>query len=621
MKSFLSAVLTCLPVFFACPHLNAQGLYDVPTLRSIHIQFENPAYDSVLKAGWFLENGHRELASLQMDGTTYDSVAIRYKGNSTFFIPQDMGNPKIPYNISMDEHISNQELLGFDKIKLANGLFDPTMVREVLASSIYRRYMPASLVNHVKLHVQGRYLGVYVNTEAVNKAFLKKHFDYKKGVLFKCDPTAQYGSGDPFLEPDLRWYGPDSSAYFPRYDLKSDEGWGALIELIDVINHRPTEIERVFNVDRALWYLAVSTVIANYDTYDGIFVHNYYLYLHENGQFQIIPWDLSESFIGALLGMQGQNANSLYTYDPLQINKGRPLMDLVANNLFYRRQYFAHIRTILNEVMDRDSLSMTINDLQNNISMAMAADPYAFVGTGDTYFRSNVNQHVSLPGLQVAGILPTVSGRKNYLQNHPEVKAAPPVISQVQRSALYPQAGEKVTVTAAVANANLVQLRVCKNKYASHFEDYQMRDDGLHDDGAAGDGVFGAEIPFRDMNDEVKYYIRALNVDAMQLDPERAEYVFYEYTVGKAAGLEDLRQPDFSIHPNPTSGVVYVSWENPFLSQNLQAAVYDLAGKKRGTYPLQAHQGKASLDISENPPGVYFLKIGNQLPLKVVIVR
>lgn len=602
-------------------NIEAQDLYDVNTVRTIKIDFENPTYDSTLKAGWFAKNGHREIATLEMNGTIYDSVAIRYKGNSTFFIPNQSNNPKIPLNIDMNEYIDNQDLLGVNKIKLANGFFDPTMVREVLAGEIYRNYMPAPEVNHMQVYIEGKYVGLYANTESINKDFFKKHFDYKKGVLFKCDPTAQYGSSDPFLEPDLQWYGTDSTAYLPRYDLKSNTGWRELLNLIDVINQRPQEIEDVLNVDRALWYLAVSTVIANYDTYNGIYVHNYYLYLHENGQFQVIPWDLSESFIGALLGADGLSANDLYAFDPLPIGKGRPLMDLISNNLIYKRQYYAHIRTILNEVMDRSLLNTAIDSLQNRIATAMAADPYAFLGLGDTYFRTNVQSDLNLPFIQIGGILKTVDGRKNYLLNHPEINNTPPAISQVSSSSLYPQTGEKVYVTATIAHANLAQLMVTKSKYASHFEPIAMRDDGMHDDGAAGDGVFGAEIPFQDKDDEVKYYVRALNQDAMTLNPERAEYVFYEYTVGQAAGIDENTLPAISIYPNPSHGTFFISLQNPIVGQNLQADLYDLNGKKIGEYALQPQQGKWLLDISDNQAGVYFLKIDNKAPVKVVLLR
>lgn len=602
---FLLVLLT-LPMF-----LQAQGLYDIPTVRSIYIDFENPNYDAILKAGWLQESGHRELATLTMDGTTYDSVAIRYKGNSTFAVPRDQNNPKIPLNIDMDDYIDQQDLLGFDKIKLANGFFDPTMVREVLAYTIYRRYMPASLANHMKVYVEGNYLGMYVNTESVNKDFLKKHFDYKKGVLFKCDPQAQFGSNDPWLEPDLKWYGPDSATYYSRYDLKTDNGWTELLHLIDVLNHDPDSLPTVLNIDRAMWYLAVSTVIANYDTYNGVYIHNYYLYKHKNGLFQMIPWDLSESFIGAISGASGLSNQQLYRWDPFVATKGLPLMNVIKSNSVYNKQYIAHIRTILNEIMDKDSLSTVIGDLQNKIAFDMAADNNAFMGFGNTYFYSNVNQDLNAPFLRVAGILPTVQGRSAYLLSHPEVSKVPPAIPSVSRSSLFPGTGEDITVRATVSNAQFVELMVTKSEYASHFQSIHMRDDGMHDDGAAGDGVYGAKVPFKAMGDEVKYYVRAQNQDAMQLNPQRAEYVFYEYTVGAPQTITSPPALQLTISPNPSGGIFKVSWEGLPFWQVEEAAVYDLQGKRLLTFSIPAPQHQLAIDLTSFPQGVYLLQMGN----------
>ena len=46
--------------------------------------------------------------------------------------------------------------------------------------------------------------------------------------------------------------------------------------------------------------MLVNQVISNLDTYNGYYVHNYYLYQREDGLFNMIPWDLSESFVSVL---------------------------------------------------------------------------------------------------------------------------------------------------------------------------------------------------------------------------------------------------------------------------------------------------------------------------------
>ena len=60
-------------------------------------------------------------------------------------------------------------------------------MKEFSTSQIYRNYLPSPEVNLVKLYVQGNYLGLYVNTESINKQFTDKHYDEKNGSMFKCD--------------------------------------------------------------------------------------------------------------------------------------------------------------------------------------------------------------------------------------------------------------------------------------------------------------------------------------------------------------------------------------------------------------------------------------------------
>ena len=195
------------------------GLFEIDSLRTVELNFYNPSFHDSLVNGWYAESGLRMPASLKMGNVLLDSVAVRYKGNSTFFIAETNGIDKIPYNIDMNDYVSGQKLMGYKKVKLASALFDPTFVKEMTGYAIYRNYLPTPQANHMKLNVQGNYLGLYVNTEAVGSQFLKKHFGEKDGSFFKCDPSAQYGSGAPFLNSDLVYYGSDTSLYTQRYQL------------------------------------------------------------------------------------------------------------------------------------------------------------------------------------------------------------------------------------------------------------------------------------------------------------------------------------------------------------------------------------------------------------------
>ena len=209
------------------------GFYDQSMIREMNIQFYDANYHNILRNAFFNNPAYRIPAVVSLDGMSYDSVGVRYKGNSTFCIPNDEGNPKVPYNLDANYWVSGQKIADYKKLKFANAWMDPTFAKEITATNIYQKYMPSPEVNLLKVKVQGNYLGLYVNTESINKQFMEKHFGEKDGVLFKCDPAQVFcGNTNPGGNPDLKWLGPDSTNYYTSYDLKSESGWGELMDLI-----------------------------------------------------------------------------------------------------------------------------------------------------------------------------------------------------------------------------------------------------------------------------------------------------------------------------------------------------------------------------------------------------
>ena len=68
------------------------GLFDQGIVRDMNVQFYDNNYHNILVNSFFINPSYRIPAQVTIDGQTYDSVAIRYKGNSTFCLPNDEGN-------------------------------------------------------------------------------------------------------------------------------------------------------------------------------------------------------------------------------------------------------------------------------------------------------------------------------------------------------------------------------------------------------------------------------------------------------------------------------------------------------------------------------------------------
>jgi len=555
------------------------GIFDKDSVRDIYLDFYDPNYHSYLVNSWFYTPDHRIPAKLTLNGMEYDSVGVRYKGNSTFCLPNDNFNSKVPYNIDINHFVSGQKLLGYKKIKLANAWMDPTFSKEFAASNIYRKYLPSPEVNLVKLHTQGSYLGLYVNTESINKEFLNKHFNEKSGTLFKCDNIDRFCdtiNAPTGLPPDLTYLGEDSSLYYNNYDLKSDHGWSDLIDLIRTLNNDFTQIENVLNVDRTLWAFAVNQVIANYDTYNGYYVHNYYLYQTEDGLFQMIPWDSDNAFVGALMGFDYWTPSTVYEFDPYYGENmanvthypyDRPLISQLLNHPVYRKQYTAHLRTIISESLNPTAINDQVDELQARAYTGALNDGNKQHSMND--YSNNVDNAI-FTWWGFGGIISTVNERKTYLLSHSEIGLVPPTISLVQ------EASNGTIITAVADNVSTVELMATVNNHASKFQAFTMYDDGTNGDITSGDGVFSVNRPFSTSNEVLKYYVRAQNNDAMKLSPERAEYQYY-YS-DPLVGINELALSTINIIPNPMIDQAQLFWDNP-TKQEVNIEILDVTGK------------------------------------------
>ncbi|MBT3611386.1 MAG: hypothetical protein HN522_00380, partial [Flavobacteriales bacterium] len=244
----------------------------------------------------------------------------------------------------------------------------------------------------------------------------------------------------------------------------------------------------------------------------------------KDGLFQMIPWDLDNTFSGAIMGFDYFNQSNIYEYDPYHDGSpnspaARPLAEKLFNDPFYRKIYTAHINTIIEESLDTSMIRSNIDNLQNLAYNAANQDNNK--GFSMTDYYENVNNAI-WTNWGFGGILSTINERKQFLLNHPEISLVPPTIKNVMINTNL--------LTAEVSNANSVELMATTSEYNSKFQSFIMLDDGTNGDVVSNDGIYSVVLPFQSIGLEVKFYIRSENDDAIKLNPQRAEYELYTYS-------------------------------------------------------------------------------------------
>lgn len=519
-------------------NLYAQTFYDMDSVQTIEIVFAQSNWDQLLdiqKAG---NEEYIMAQSVTINGVLFDSVGVKYKGNSTY----NANQTKNPLHIELDtykDHIYE----AYTDIKLSNVAKDPSFLREVLSYQILRQYMDAPLSNYANVYINGNLMGLYVSSESISKKFVDDRFYSKDNTFIKCNPPG--GAGPQSNDyPNLVYLGQDSTNYYDAYELKSDGGWQELIDLCDTLDNHLTDIEEILDVDRALWMLAFNNVFVNLDSYIGAFAQNYYLYRDDNGRFVPIVWDLNESFGTFSMTGSGSLNNTTskqqMSYVLHSLDSDFPLVSQLLSVPMYKRMYIAHMKTMLEENFDNGSYYVTAQQLQNTAQPSVLADGNKFF----TYaqFLTNITTDITSGGgpgggNSTPGITNLMNGRNNYLLGLSAFTQTEPAISNITLSNPSPLLNEVVTVTATVTNATTVYLG-SRSTLGGVFERVLMYDDGAHNDGAAGDGVFGVDLQIT--GSTVQYYLYAENSSIGKFSPQRAEHEYHSVSADLTVQSGDI---------------------------------------------------------------------------------
>ena len=591
--------------------------YDPAAIQKIEIQFAQSNWDYILDTAKAGAEGYLMAQWVKVNGVRFDSAGVKYKGNSSYA----PSRTKNPFHIKLDKY-KNQNYQNFTDIKLANGFYDPSMIREALAYDILQKYMHCSRANFAQVYVNSTYIGLYTNDEDINKTFCKDHFyGAKKNSFIQGNPPA---GGATYRRSNLKYLGADSTLYFTRYELESDTGWNDLVKLCDTLLNAPASLGNKMDMDRAIWMMAFNNVLVNLDSYLGDFVQNYYLFKDNTGHYNPIVWDLNMAFavfmnIG---GGGGTGPTALQQLSPTVHGTDAewPLVKAIMANPMWKKMYIAHMRTMAGEMFTGSNpyYQTRAAQLQAVIDTVVQNDPNKFY----TYAQFQAGMNAAFgPGIPM-GISTLMTARVNYLQSTTEFMQTPPLVLAVASDVTAPANNTTVVITTKVTNTagGAVYLGY-RFDSTLKFTRITMYDDGIHGDSAANDNIYGASLNVTSQHGQ--YYIYAENAAAGIFSPQRAEHEFHSLLtqpviivtptttgVGPNAGGNTA----LGAFPNPADHALNIVTGN---SLPVAISVTDAMGQV--VYKGDV-QDRALIATSAWAAGVYFIHAGTA-SLKVVVAH
>lgn len=504
------------------------GLYAKQTIRSLDLQFAQPNYWALMTQNY---NSQTDIpATLTVDGITYDSVGVRFKGQTSYsMLPS--GSQKKSFNLTMDHAIEDQDLLGYQTLNLNNAFQDASFLREVVYLDLIRDHIPAAKANFVHLNINGESWGLYPNIQQLNSDFLREWYFSNDGSLWRADRPAGSGGGPGGGgwgdgTAALNYLGADTATYKQYYTLKRSEltnPWDDLVRVCQKLNQVPLaaledSLKKHLDIDRTLWYLASEIAFGDDDGYAYKGKMDYYLYFDpETDRMTPLEYD----------GNSVMKTNTA-TWSPFYHadNVNYPLLNRMLAVPSMRQRYLAHLRTIIQDKMETASFNELLAGYSSLIDAEVQADPKKL------YTYAAFNSELTV-------LQNFINNRRNNLMANVEVAQSAPSITAVSHRAngverADPLPSEAVSVTATVTGStSRVDLFYCNGAYGS-FTELELFDDGAHGDGGAGDGVYGGAIPPAPALTRVRYYVMATSSNAAQsvaFAPPGAEHDVYTYLV------------------------------------------------------------------------------------------
>ncbi len=283
-------------------------------------------------------------------------VGVRFKGNSSLTSTWGSGIYKLPFRFDFDQFetqlpsIWDQRFFGFKKLTLSSNWKDASLIREKVTADIFREAgVPSPMTAFYRLYIdhgQGPiYFGLYTMVEIPADPMFDSQFAEDGGNLYK--PS---GPGADFVQFEQESFEKETNEEAADWSdvIAVFEALHADIRLEDPAAWR-SALEEVLNTDAFLRWLAVNTVIQNWDTY-GIMTHNYYLYGDpaEAGRLLWIPWD-NNMALSDEMGMSAPLSLSLS-----EVSDQWPLIRYLMDDPHYHDLYLSFVHEIMSGAFSLD---------------------------------------------------------------------------------------------------------------------------------------------------------------------------------------------------------------------------------------------------------------------------
>ncbi len=343
---------TLLKVIFVIVYLVYTYDAEAQGIKEFYIECNPEDFDYIYEN--YLENIFIPVI-ITYNGTTWTDVELRIRGDSSREYPKK--SLKVRFN--SDPFVTGESVLNFNA-----EYHDLSYMHSFLSSVLFEKAgLECPHMEHVRLYLNGNFLGLYLLTENLDEDFLSaRNFD-SSGNLYKATKD-----------------GACLSIYdnvFYHWELKSgdDPYRDELVNLISGLNEVTYDnyhqfLQVAFQYEKLISFLAMNMLLSNGSTY----YHNYFLFqdVSGNGQWHFFPWDLDRTFSNYSVYYPYNRSSGLWTPDNpvlersiIDVNTFLDIKELTGqlSNLFFHEYFLFPIIDSLQNVIANSVMEDTTDNI------------------------------------------------------------------------------------------------------------------------------------------------------------------------------------------------------------------------------------------------------------------
>jgi spore coat protein CotH len=390
-----------------------------------------------------------------VNGTEFKDVGIRPKGNSSLTQVSSSDSDRYSFRLKFDEYVEGQTCFGLESFVVNNMLGDNTYMKEYISYDLMKSIgVDCPYFGYTNITVNDKPWGLYLAVELYNDSYEERVSGDTSGMLYNVKmnmdkaggpggnnqnaPPAQDqqtnqstntqstapntdkkeapakgrgGMGASNSGGSLKYTDDNSSSYSAIFEnavgKSSESDYQRVITALKALS-TGTDLEKYFDVDAILRYLAAHTIVVNLDSYSSSMAQNYYIY-EKDGKITILPWDYNLAWGG----FQSSDAASVINFPIDTPVSGvemadRPLLEKLFANSEYLDKYHQYMQELINSYFADGKFEAKVNQLNTLISDYVKNDATAFC-TYDDYQKA-VKSFITLGNLRAESVQGQLEG-------------------------------------------------------------------------------------------------------------------------------------------------------------------------------------------------------------------